>query len=107
MLSPPQAMEEALRTAVYITVGKTNRNPVALADLARRQANYLGPQGFRAMRDQTDESFEERGYHRLVFSSGELAARFQERVEENCDPAVSTEARRIKPKVKKLKSPKR
>jgi hypothetical protein len=38
-LSPPQAMEEALRTAVYITVGKTNRNPVALADLARRQAN--------------------------------------------------------------------
>jgi hypothetical protein len=48
------------------------------------------------MRDQTDESFEERGYHRLVFSSGELAARFQERVEENCDPAVSTEARRIK-----------
>ena len=107
MLTPPQAMEEVLRTAVYITVGKTNRNPVALADLARRQANYLGPQGFRAMRDQTDESFEERGYHRLVFSSGELAARFQERVEENCDPAVSTEARRIKPKVKKLKSPKR
>jgi hypothetical protein len=105
MLTPPQAMEEVLRTAVYITVGKTNRNPVALADLARRQANYLGPQGFRAMRDQTDESFEERGYHRLVFSSGELAARFQERVEENCDPAVSTEARRIKPKVKSSSRP--
>ncbi|HEX7921989.1 MAG TPA: hypothetical protein VF583_13610 [Bradyrhizobium sp.] len=96
-----------MRTAVYITVGETNRNPVALADLARRQANYLGPQGFRAMREQTDERFEERGYHRLVFPNSALAARFQERVEENCDAAVSTEARRIKPKVKKLKLPKR
>lgn len=100
-------MEESLRTAVYITVGETNRNPVALADLARRQANYLGPQGFKAMRDQTDERFEERGYHRLVFPNRALADRFQERVEENCDAAVSTEARRIKPKVKKPKSPKR
>lgn len=91
-----------MRTAVYVTVGKTNRNPTALADLARRQANYLGPKGFDAMRNQTDERFEERGYHRLVFPNSRLATRFQERVEENCDAAVSTEARRIKPKKLKL-----
>lgn len=100
-------MEEALRTAVYIRVGETNRNPVALADLARRQANYLGPDGFKAMRDQTDEQFEELGYHRLVFPNRALAARFRERVEENCDSAVSTEAWLITRKAKKLKSSKR
>jgi len=98
-------MEDGVRAAVYIRVGETNRDPVALADLARRQANYLGPHGFKAMRNQTDERFEERGYHRLVFPNGKLAIRFRERVEENCDAAVSTELRLIKPK--KLKSPKR
>jgi hypothetical protein len=52
---------------VYVRVAKTNRDPLALADEARRQANYVGPEGFRAMRRQTDARFRQRGYHRLVF----------------------------------------
>ena len=92
-----------MRTAVYVRVSETNRDPVALADGARRQANYLGPHGFHAMRKQTDERFQARGYHRLVFPTRALALTFQERVEENCDAAVFTERFRIKPKAKKLK----
>ncbi len=95
-----------MRTAVYVKVGKTNRNPVALADNARRQANYLGPHGFTAMRAQTDERFEARGYHRLVFPNQMLARAFQDRVDENCDAAVFTERYRVA-KPKKTKPRKR
>jgi hypothetical protein len=87
----------SMRTAVYVKVGKTNRNAVRLADTARRQANYLGPHGFRAMRGQTDDVFRRRGYHRLEFPNRSLALRFEEFVEENCDSAVYTERYRVPP----------
>lgn len=87
-----------MRFAVHIQVEETNRDRVAAADTARRQANYLGPVGFRAMRGQTDERFEERGYHRLVFPTSSTAKAFQERVNENCDSAVVTKRRRIRRK---------
>ncbi|MGO9232637.1 MAG: hypothetical protein ACLP4V_00535 [Methylocella sp.] len=80
---------------VYVRVTTTNRNPLALADTARRQANYLGPQGFRAMRRQTDASFKARGYHRLVFRTRSAAKAFQLRVDQNCDRAVVTKRYRI------------
>lgn len=85
-------------TAVYVKVGKTNRNPLRLADCARRQANYLGPLGFRAMRGQTDDLFRRRGYYRLEFPERSLALRFEVFVEENCDSAVYTERYRVPPK---------
>jgi hypothetical protein len=70
---------------VYVTVGQTNADPVALADTARRQANYLGREGFRAMRGQTDERFAVRGFHRLVFRTRARARAFQARVRQICD----------------------
>lgn len=79
-----------MRFPVYVRVAQTNRNPVALADTARRQANYLGPQGFRAMRRQTDARFKARGYHRLVFRTRAAAKAFQARVDQYCDRAVTT-----------------
>jgi hypothetical protein len=85
-----------MKFPVHVIVRKTNRNPVALADMARRQANYLGPQGFMAMRRQTDARFEERGYHRLVFRTRSAAKAFQARVDENCDPAVVTKRYRTR-----------
>lgn len=84
-----------MAVAVYVTVGRTNRDPVALADVARRQANLLGPDGFSAMRGQTDERFRKHGNLRFVFSSLRTARAFQERVEENCDDSVSTERKII------------
>uniref|UniRef100_UPI00197A7F8F hypothetical protein n=1 Tax=Aureimonas ureilytica TaxID=401562 RepID=UPI00197A7F8F len=55
--------------AVYVKVRRTNRDRVALADGARRQANYLGPEGFDAIRGQTDARFQKQDNHRLVFRS--------------------------------------
>jgi hypothetical protein len=43
---------------------------MALADLARRQANYLGPADFRAMSNQTDERFRAAGRRALSGKSG-------------------------------------
>lgn len=79
-----------MRFPVYVRVEKTNGDPVALADTARRQANYVGPEGFQAMRGQTDALFQQRGYHRLVFRTRRGAKAYQARVEENCDPKVVT-----------------
>lgn len=90
-----------MSTAVYVKVAKTNRNAVRLADNARRQANYLGPLGFRAMRGQTDEQFRRRGYHRLEFPTRALALRFEEFIEENCDSAVYTERYRVPPRTRR------
>lgn len=80
---------------VYIRVGRTNRDKVALADSARRQANYIGPDGWRAMRGQTDALFRKNGHLRLVFKNRSNAIAFQQRVDEVCDPAIITERRRI------------
>ena len=79
-----------MATVVYVYVGTTNRNRTALADTARRQANYLGPYGFRAMKGQSDQSFIRRGYLRLEFPTRTLAIRFQDRIMENCDALVVT-----------------
>jgi hypothetical protein len=93
-----------MSVAVYIEVGATNRDRVALADLARRQANYLGPAGFRAMSNQTDKRFREKGNLRMVFTDRRVAERFQERVAANCDEAVSTRLATIKKKLKVKKT---
>ena len=79
-----------MRTAVYIKVSKTNRDRIGLADTARRQANYLGPQGFIAMKGQSDQHFRKHDFLRLEFPTRSLAIRFQDRFDENCDPLVTT-----------------
>ena len=64
-----------------MTAGRTNCDPVALADVARPQAYYLGPDGFLAMRAKPMS----------VFASTETSV--SSFVEENCDDSVSTERR--------------
>lgn len=79
-----------MKFSVHVKVGQTNKDPVPLADTARRQANYLGREGFRAMGGQTDTRFLARGYHRLLFRKRATAKAFQARVDQICDPAVTT-----------------
>ena len=71
-----------------VSVGKTNRNPCDLVDVARRQVDHLGPIGIKAKKGQTDEVFLKRGYLRFVFPTVALRRKFADRVEEHCDSDV-------------------
>ena len=77
-----------------VTVGKTNRDPCDLMDVARRQVDHLGPAGIVAKRGQTNEVFLRRGHLDFVFRSRATRSKFVERVEEHCHPAVSVSLRR-------------
>jgi hypothetical protein len=77
-------------------VGKTNRDPCDLVDVARRQADHLGRVGIAAKRGQTDEVFIQRGYLAFRFPSVAMRQKFVERVEEHCDPAVSVRLFRVR-----------
>jgi hypothetical protein len=72
-----------------VTVGKTNRDPCDLVDVARRQVDHLGPAGIAAKRGQTNEVFLRRGHLDFVFATRSMRGRFVERIEEHCHPAVS------------------
>ena len=71
-----------------VMVGKTNRNPCDLVDVARRQADHLGPVGIAAKRKQTNDAFLRKGHLSFVFPSVAMRQKFVERVGEHCDPAV-------------------
>ena len=88
-------MKRSNKFVVHVLVGRTNRNRVALADTARRQADYLGPHGICAKCGQTDEEFRKHNRLRLVFRSLETARKFEERVAENCDEIVTTKRYRV------------
>ena len=71
-----------------VSVGRTNRDPCDLVDVARRQTDHLGPVGMVAKLGQTDEVFLERGYLSFVFPDSDVRRRFTARVDEHCHPAV-------------------
>ncbi len=71
-----------------VSVGKTNRNPCDLIDVARRQVDHLGPSGICAKRGQTNDVFLEQGYLQFVFRTFAERQKFADRVEENCHEAV-------------------
>ena len=72
-----------------VMVGRTNRDPCDLVDVARRQADHLGRVGIAAKRGQTDGVFLKRGYLAFTFPSVAMRQKFVEGVEDHCDPAVS------------------
>jgi len=71
-----------------VMVGKTNRDPCDLLDVARRQADHLGRIGITAKRGQTDKAFLENGHLSFVFPTKAMRDKFVERVAEHCHPAV-------------------
>ena len=81
-----------MRTSGYalvrITVGPATRRRLDLLDLARRQADHLGPHGFRAKRGQTNRSYRRRGYLRLRFPTRRLARAYIARLERLGEPAI-------------------
>ena len=79
-----------------VIVGKTNRNPCDLIDVARRQVDHLGPIGIRAKRQQTNARFLRQGYLSFSFPTRAMRQNFVDRVEEHCHPAVSVRLLRKK-----------
>jgi hypothetical protein len=71
-----------------VYVKKTNRRPTDQLDVARRQADHLGPVGIAAKKGQTNAVFRKKGYLRFVFPTRAMRERYVTRVEENCDSAI-------------------
>lgn len=72
-----------------VSVGKTNRNPCDLIDVARRQNDHLGPIGIRAKSGQKNELFLEQGHLDFIYPNRAMRDRFVSLVEEHCHPAVT------------------
>jgi len=73
---------------VHVTVRSSNRDKWQLYDLARRQADHLGPFGISAKRGETDEQIEERGYMRLPFPNQQTADGSTHRVDPLGEDAI-------------------
>lgn len=73
---------------VRIEVGAATRKRLDLLDLARRQADHLGPFGIRAKRWQTNRRYRRLGYLRLAFPTRALARAFGERLDRLGEPKL-------------------
>ena len=60
-----------------------------LIDLARRQADHLGPHGMRAKKRQTNRRYRRKGYLRLRFPTRLLARAYVRRLQRLHEPALS------------------
>ena len=80
---------------VYLSVGKTNQNPLDLIDAARRQLDHFGRPGICAKRDQTDEKFAKDGFLRFVFPTKARRKAYLSRIEEHCSPAIRVQLKSV------------
>ncbi|UCI05674.1 hypothetical protein [Mesorhizobium sp. B1-1-8] len=72
-------------------IGKTNRDHLDLIDLARRQADHLGPAGICAKRNQTNERFLKRGYIRLAPLTRRQRRKLMVRIANLGEPAIKVQ----------------
>lgn len=75
-------------SVVRVKIGKTNRRQLDLLDGARRRTDYLGKDGMRAKKGQTDRRYRRKGYLRLVFPDRAMARAYMRRVERLGEPAI-------------------
>ena len=75
-------------SVVRIHVGSPTRRRLDLLDRARRQADYLGPHGFRAKRRQTNRRYRRDGYLRLKFPTRRLARAYIARLADLHEPGI-------------------
>lgn len=78
-------INEQIVVRIYVAA---TRGQLDLVDLARRQADHLGPFGFRAKRRQTNRRFRRKGYLRLKFPTRGLARAYVARVRRLGEPAI-------------------
>lgn len=71
-----------------IRIAKTNRNRLDLVDLARRQADHLGPAGISAKRNQTNERFLKKGFLRLAPLTCTQRRKVMARISNLGEPAI-------------------
>ena len=81
-------MKKNGHAVVRVYVATATRERLDLLDLARRQADHLGPFGFRAKKRQTNLRFRRKGYLRLRFPTRRLARAYVERVDSLGEPAI-------------------
>jgi hypothetical protein len=84
-----KAMRDNGHALVRISVGRPTRRRLELLDLARRQADHLGPYGIRAKHGQSNRLYRKRGYLRLQFPTRRLARAYVERLERLREPAIA------------------
>ena len=82
-------MKDNRHALVCITVGKATRQRMEVLDLARRQANHLGPYGIRAKRGQSNRLYRRRGFLRLHFPTRRMARAYVDRLKRLGEPALS------------------
>lgn len=75
-------------SVVRIRVGRATQRRLDLLDLARGQADHLGPFGFRAKKRQTNRRYRRRGYLRLRFPTRRLARAYVERLIRLGEPTI-------------------
>jgi hypothetical protein len=73
-------MKNSEYSVVRIHVVTAMRRQLDLLDLARRQADHLGPLGFRAKKRQTNIRFRRKGFLRFRFPTRRLAQNYVDRV---------------------------
>lgn len=76
-------------SVVRIDVGPATRSRLDLLDQARRQADHLGPYGFRAKRGQTNRRYRRKGCLRLKFPTRRLARAYIARIDRLGEAAIS------------------
>jgi hypothetical protein len=75
-------------SVVQISVGRPTRARLDALDLARRQADHLGPYGFRAKNGETNIRYMRDGFLRLIFPSRGLAKAYIDRVTRLGEPRI-------------------
>lgn len=81
-------------SVVRIDVGPPTRSRLDLLDQVRRQADHLGPHGFRAKRGQTNRRYRRKGCLRLKFPTSRLARAYISRVDRLGEAAISCQLMR-------------
>lgn len=81
-------------SVVRVHVGPPTRTRLDLLDQARRQADHLGPFGFRAKRGQTNRKYRRKGFLRLKFPTRRLAGAYIDRVHRLGEAAISCQLMR-------------
>ena len=80
---------------VKVSLGETNRDPLMLIDMARRQVDYLGRSGIKSKAHQTDERFRKKGYLRFAPLSSKQIGEFKKRIENLGESAIVVTSFRI------------
>jgi len=71
-----------------ISIGPTNRDPLDLIDLARRQFDHLGPDGIKAKTRQSNGRYQKKGRLRFPLRTQSQVRKVEKRIQLLGEPAI-------------------